>query len=174
MKPNAILTLVLLFLASVASAQMMRPPSSMPGHGGMGPADGMGPIDLAVAADGTAITIDRNDANDKVVAFTASGTKAWTYTFENAVARRVLLVGTQAVVATDTELVSLNVSNGAKAWSLTLDGTAMQVETGANQIYAIVAKHPNTPQRGRFTAMTRTLIAVSNNGTVLWSYALGQ
>ena len=168
MRKTAILTLVILLISASASAQMMRPPNQSP----MNPGNGMGPVDLAVAADGTAITIDRNETTDKVVAFNATGTKAWTYSFENAIAHRVLLVGTQAIVATDAELVALNISNGAKAWSLALDGVAMQVETGANQIYVIVAKHNG--QRGRFAAMTRTLVAVSNNGTVLWSYALGQ
>jgi hypothetical protein len=80
----------------------------------------------------------------------------------------VVVIDRDVSGATITQtLVAYNAS-GAKAWTLALDGLAMNVAAAANQFYAIVVKPGSND-----TPATRTLVAVSLSGVILWSQPLG-
>ena len=169
MKKTALLSLTLLFAVG-ALAQMHGGMPGMPGSGN-GNGNGTGTMmqrlgamampHFEVAADGTVITVQRGE----IVAYTANGTKAWTYELEDNAMNPVRVAGTLVLVGGNKTLTALNVSNGAKAWTLALDGYAMHVEPAATQIYVMVVKVEGT-------TLTRTLLAVSNSGTVLWRQTL--
>lgn len=186
----------LLLLAAPTFAQMHQPgmPPSTPGTGMSGTEMGnMGPMHMAVATDGTVVVIERtlNSANTTVssaiVAYSASGAKAWSYPLDANGAMEIEVAGNLVVfgsargasASTAGTLTALQLSNGQKAWSLTLDGFAMAIEPAANQLYVIVVK-PGAQQNttsSRFGMTygpaTRTLNAVTFGGVVSWSKPLG-
>ena len=137
MRKTAILILALLLISITASAQMRNHPPMNPGNPGAGPRFGlmpgdMGPMHLAVIDNGTVAVIDRETPaanatstwpSDTLVAYNASGVKAWTLKLDGmamgltAAANQYYLI---VVKESSRALVAVNAA-GVVAWSIPLD-----------------------------------------------------
>lgn len=134
-----------------------------------------------------------------IVAVLPSGTIAWSTTLTGG-ARELTLAGNLLVLAGcnacdgvpanvadfKTQLTALSVVTGAKQWELELDGRVQAIEPFAGGIYALVAEHDETVPAGTYGPRagmhrgpgygsglgTRSLVAVSDAGTILWTVAL--
>ena len=193
MKSRWIVFILVSVAAGTMSAQRMdgrhHPASPI---GGMGP--GMSAMDLLVAPDGTIIveqtgagSMPMTSARQQVVAISPSGAPAWSWTSDESI-QFVSLANTLVVVAAGDmdemhngvgakgALTALSLSSGKPAWTLAVDGFAMNVNASAQQIYVVVVKPGTngTPATGTpmGTYGTRTLFAISNSGVVLWSKVL--
>ena len=173
MKKTAIAVLAILVIATFAVANE---------HGGPGPAAGPGGHGiegdghLTVAADGTVIVrraaASSTTANPvaEVVAI-RNGAIAWSATLPSP-RTEVELSGTQVIEVTDTTasgastpttgLTALNVSNGAQAWTLSINGRVEELTPYSGGTYAVVII-PATTTGG---TPTRNLVAISNAGVI--------
>jgi len=151
-------------------------PGGRPGGEGGGPGG-----NAIVAADGTVLitsaVIDTaaETATTTVTAVTSSGVKVWTATiaghahFELSGAN--LLYVTSATAADGTVSSTINAistATGTAAWSRTLAGRAGELLPFNGGTYAIVV----TPAATSGGTATRSLVAVSSSGSVLWTVAL--
>jgi hypothetical protein len=174
MKKTGIAVLALLMIATFAVAD---------GHGGPGgPAGGPGGRGiegdghLNVAADGTVIVrraaASSTTANPvaEVIAI-RNGAIAWSATLASP-RTEVELSGSQVIEVTDTTasgastpttgLTALNVSNGAQAWTLSINGRVEDLTPFSGGTYAVVII-PATTTGG---TATRNLVAISSTGVV--------
>jgi len=171
MKRILILTIILTMTAAIASAN--------DGHGGgpgFGPEGGGG--GAIVGSDGTAYveshTGSGSTATTQITAINAGGTKRWTITVDNG--SHPVLSGSNLIVASRTgdtttasfKLTAINTASGATAWSLTINGIAGGIEPYNGGVYVTVV----TPATTSGTAATRSLVAVSSSGSVLWTVAI--
>ena len=175
MKKVLIATLTLLLVAGVAMAQR-GPMHEGRGPGGAAPGGG----NLIVASNGTVfvtrVVTDSatNSASTQVVAITSSGSQAWTATLANrghlTLSGNVLLSVSDASTgsALSSTITAINIATGATAWTLNQAGHVMDLEPFSGGTYAIVV----TPAATSGAAATRSLIAISGSGTVLWSVSL--
>ncbi len=175
--------LAFLLLASIASAQGHGggPGSGMgPGMGVGGPGNGNGPGGQAiVGSDGTVyltrMTIDTGTrtATTQLVAVRSNGSTAWTVTFSEALGRLLLsgsnLISVDEARASDgtfsSTLTAISTATGATAWTRTISGNITELTTFSGGLYAVVVIPPATTGG----AATRSLVAVGNDGTVLWT-----
>jgi hypothetical protein len=176
MKKTGIAVLALLMVATFAVAD------GHGGPGGPGPAGGPGGRGiegdghLTVAADGTVI-VRRAAASSttatpvaEVVAI-RNGAIAWSATLPSP-RTEVELSGTQVIEVTDTTasgaatpttgLTALNVSNGAQAWTLSVNGRVEGLTPYSGGTYAVVII-PATTTGG---TATRNLVAISSTGVI--------
>jgi outer membrane protein assembly factor BamB len=163
------------------------------GHGGPGGAGGPGggPGDfgregggpLLVGSDGTVYIVraaaSSTAANpvEELVAIRSTGTTAFTVTLPSG-AHGVELSGTNLLTVVNTtasgatsptsQIVAISTATGATAWTLNIDGRVASLEPFSGGTYVVVVK-PATTSGG---TATRTLEAVSNSGSVLWSVAI--
>jgi hypothetical protein len=169
----------------------------MPGMVGMGNHRG-----LIVGADGTVYTMRISNptttqaATFEVVAVRPSGAIGWTASV-NAGMTFIELSGTnllvttsphgfdmgygQAPTTTSSALVALSTVSGSVQWTLQLDGFAFDIEPFAGGTYVTVVKPAQSTNNGGMhggtgtvSYGTRTLIAVGNDGKVLWSVPLNK
>lgn len=137
-------------------------------------------------------------ATFEVVAVRPSGTIGWTasvstgMTFIELSGNNLLVTtsphGTgmgngQTPASVSSTLVALSTASGSAQWSLPLDGFAFDLEPFAGGTYVTVVKPTqasNTAGGGMHTGTgtgsyaTRTLVAVGNDGKVLWSVPLNK
>jgi hypothetical protein len=176
MKKTGIAVLALLMVATFAVA------NDHSGPGGPGPAGGPGGRGiegdghLTVAADGTVIVrraaASSTTANPvaEVVAI-RNGAIAWSATLPSP-RTEVELSGSLVIEVTDTTasgastpttgLTALNVSNGAQAWTLSINGRVEDLTPYSGGTYAVVII-PATTTGG---TATRNLVAISNAGVI--------
>lgn len=178
MKKTGIAVLALLMAATFATADEHGGPV---GPGGPGASEGSGG-GLNVAPDGTVI-ITRETANStranpaaEVVAI-RSGAIAWTSTLPS---RRTDVVlsdsqvievfdGTASGAATPTTtLKALSVASGAQAWTLNITGRVSDLTPFNGGTYAVVF----VPAATSGGTATRSIVAISSSGTVLWTVAI--
>ena len=143
------------------------------GHGGPGGAGGPGEYGregggpLLVGSDGTVYIVraagSSTAANrvEELVAIRSTGTTAFTVTLPSG-AHEVELSGTNLLTVINTT------ASGATAWTLNIDGRVTSLEPFSGGTYVVVVKPPTTSGG----TANRTLEAVSNSGTVLWSIAI--
>ena len=174
MKRVLTMTFAMLLVASIASAQH-------PDHGGPG-APGFGPEGHAiVGSDGTiyieTVTFDTTNrtSSTKVTAVRTTGTIAWTATVANA--HGFELSGTNLITANSTTasdgtvsttLTALSANSGAVAWTRTLAGRAGELRPFSGGTYVFVVVPPATSGG----TATRSLVAIGNDGSVLWTLSL--
>jgi hypothetical protein len=182
--------------------------------GGQAGAQGAGaPGGPLVAADGTVVLVQPVVASGEtmpsgmeVLAVAPTGTVAWRHTLDLgardlALAGDLVIVvvsgqgqqgsGSSATTATST-VVALQLTDGAEAWSATLDGNAMGVSVGGGQVYVVTVtpqaqstsgtaagamrgrggQNGNGPQNGGGVQGMRSLVALSSAGAVLWTLSL--
>jgi hypothetical protein len=168
------------------------------GNQGGGMINGMGAMqEIVVAEDGSAILVRHLETDAvgqfEVVAIRTSGATGWSYKLPTLGAARVELAGTNVLavqqgqglgnqgtppttpVAPKTKLTAISQASGAAVWTLDLDGMVGDVEEFSGGIYLTVTK-PATDASGapipRSGNGTRSLLAISNAGSVLWTVAL--
>jgi hypothetical protein len=157
------------------------------GRGGPGGGDfgihGAEGGELLIGSDGTAFLVSETQATSttagstSVTAVSPTGAKLWSATIGAGRGRLVLsgnnLISvsvTQATTTTaaSTTLTALSTATGTQAWTLTLDGVATDLRPFSGGTYAIVVK-PAATSGG---TATRSLVAISGSGVVLWTVAL--
>jgi hypothetical protein len=176
MKKILSITFALTLLASIAGAM---------DHGGMGMGPGGpgfdGGRDLIVSSSGTVfvtstvIDTSTRTSTTTITAIGASGAKLWTATVSNG--RGLTLSGNDLISISETNasdgtvsttLTAISTSSGSTAWTRTLSGRVMSLEPFSGGTYAIVVV-PATTSGG---SATRSLVAIGNDGSVLWTVSL--
>jgi len=173
MKRISTFVFALLLVASIASAQH---PDRGPGAPGGGP-DGH----AIVGSDGTiyieTITVDTTNraSSTKVTAVRTTGTIAWTATVSNAHGFELSganLITADSTTASDgtvsTTLTALSTNTGAVAWTRTLAGRAGEPRPFSGGTYVFVV----VPPASSGGTATRSLVAIGNDGSVLWTLSL--
>jgi len=178
-KVFAVFFTVTLMIAGAAVAQMGHgapPPPFGPGgdHGPGGPGGG-----LVVGSDGTvyvtSTTVSNNTASTTIKAIRATGTTAWTATVTGAVrplisdGNLLYVTHTEAADGTVTSTINaISASTGAAAWTRSLGGHIAELRPFSNGTYAVTVTPPATSGG----TPTRTLTAVGNDGSILWTQSL--
>lgn len=174
MKKAFITTVGLLMLASAAFANG--------GHGGPGgPGDfgGAPEGNLIVASDGTlfitrsVVDTGTNTATTTVTAIRSTGATAWTATLPNRVGHLVLsgsnLLSVTSSAASDgtvsSTITALSTASGAVAWTRTIAGRITDLTPFSGGTYAVVV----TPATTTGGTATRQIVAIGNDGSVLWT-----
>jgi outer membrane protein assembly factor BamB len=182
MKKTVIAVLALMMAATFAVADEHGGPGG-PGPGGAGPGGFEGPGEsLNVAPDGTVI-ITRAAASSTAanpvaeIAAIRNGAVVWTSTLPS---RRtdVELSGSQVIEVYDgtatgattpaTTLKALSVSDGTQAWTLNVTGRVSSLTPFNGGTYAVVT----VPAATSGGTATRSLVAISSTGTILWTVAI--
>ena len=169
MKRSLFALLAMTLIATGAFAQQHGRRGGGPGDGGMGPGGGGG--NFLVTSSGTVII--RTAAG--LSAINSSGATVWTATLADA-RGHLVLSGNNLLVVTDTStststsstISAISTATGSTAWTLNVDGHVGQLEAFSGGTYAIVSVPPAT----RGGTGTRSLVAISNSGSILWSVAL--
>ena len=173
-------------------------------NGGMGDMAGMGNHrGLIVGSDGTVYTARISNptttqaATFEVVAVRPSGAIGWTasvnagMTFIELSGANLLVTTSphgfdmgygQTPITTSSTLVALSTASGSVQWTLPLDGFAFDIEPFAGGTYVTVVKTSQSNNNyggmhggtGSGSYGTRTLVAVGNDGKVLWSVPLNR
>ncbi|HEX7421910.1 MAG TPA: hypothetical protein VF505_18640 [Thermoanaerobaculia bacterium] len=174
MKKTLITTIAMLMLASLALANG----GGHGGPGGPGPGD-FGEGNLLVASDGTVFLIrtvvdtGTRTATTTVTAIRSTGATAWTATLANR-DRGLVLSGSNLLSVTSSSasdgtvsstITALSTSSGAVAWTRTISGRVTELEPFSGGTYAIVV----TPATTTGGTPTRQLVAIGNDGSVLWT-----
>ncbi len=169
-------TLVLLLTAGVALA---GPGGGGRGPGGPGP-DGPGGGNAIVLADGTLIDTRRvvdtatDTSTTQLVALTTAGSTAWTVTLTDGghftlSGGNLLSVDSSAADSAVTSTVSArSTATGAEVWTATINGRVTDLEPFSGGTYAIVV----TPAAAAGGTPTRSVVALSNSGTTLWTASI--
>ena len=166
--------------------------------GGFG--DGIGKAmnrTLLVGDDGTAYVVHVDDATTpakfELVAVRPSGAVAWTTPVGSA-ASSIHLSGMLLLVATHpvgfswrqppaepgSAIRALSTASGLEQWTVQLDGFVFDMEPFSGGTYVLVAKPGPTPPSGPANGPsnparpcgTLQLLAIGNDGTILWSATL--
>src|SRR5205814_4312807 len=137
--------------------------------------------DAIVASNGTIFitssTIDTGTrtSTTTIKAISSSGAVMWTATLTNAGRLELSgsnLIATNSTSASDgtvsTTLTAISTSSGSVAWTRTLNGRVTSLEPFSAGTYAIVVV-PATTSGG---SATRSLVAIGNDGSVLWTVSL--
>jgi hypothetical protein len=165
---------------------------------GMGNGDGPGgdgrgaSSELVVATDGTAFLVRHLEADAtgqfEVVAIRTSGAAGWSYKLVTLGPANLVAAGTNVVaiqhgdgqasqgtppttpVAPTSKLTALSQASGSALWTLAIDGNVGDVKPFANGLYLTVSK-PSVDSTGAVVqgAGVKSLVAVSNDGAVLWT-----
>ncbi|MBV8517347.1 MAG: hypothetical protein JO197_08080 [Acidobacteria bacterium] len=185
MKRTLVLVLAMWMIAAVASANGGGhggpPPSGFDDRGG-DHGGGPGGEPLIVGTDGT-VYITRgitdsatNTTTTTVSAITPAGATAWTVTLPSG-RGPLLLSGSNLLTVRETEasdgsetstITAIATSNGATAWTLNLNGDVTGLRPFSGGTYATVVVPPATST----ASPTRSLVAISNSGTILWTVTL--
>lgn len=182
MKKAAVSLLALLMMATVAMADG-RGGQGGPGRGPAGGFDGGrdGAGNVQVAADGTVYitrTVVDNTAGTittQVTAVRSTGTVAFNVSLAGQ--RHLFLSGSNLIsvsetTATDgtvsTTLSGISSSTGAATWTRTIAGRVTSLEAFSGGTYAIVV----APAATTGGTAARSLVAIGNDGSVLFTVAL--
>lgn len=154
------------------------------GQAGAGPQNGgrdggIGGAEIIIGNDGTTYVTRHiaattsTAASTEVRAISATGATLWTVS-RPADGGRFVLSGSYLIDTTEnaattttaatTTLTALSTATGATAWTLTLDGRVNELRPFTGGTLAVVS----TPSATAGALPTRTLVAISNSGTVLW------
>jgi hypothetical protein len=137
---------------------------------------------LTVASDGT-VFINRdivdttaNTVSTQIEAVRSTGTVAWTVTIAGD-HDHLLLSGSNLIFASEstaadgtisTTLTALSTTSGAQAWTRTLSGRVTSLTPFNGGTYAVVV----VPAATSGAAATRSLVAIGNDGSVLFTLSL--
>jgi len=171
------LSIALLF-ALISSAAL----ANGGGHGGPG---GPGPGDFGdhggggalVAADGTIFLVSTvrdsatNTSTTTLKAISPSGSAKWSVTLTNP--GRLVLSGSNLLSVNDSSdsstasstITAISISSGATAWTQTIPGRVQDLIPFNGGTYAVVV----TPAATTGGTATRSLVAISDAGAVLWT-----
>jgi hypothetical protein len=184
----AAVTVALIAVAGFAQGHgpgMRAPGMAGPGTGGpeMGRGDGPGfGAGLVVASDGTVFIVTEvpgttpGTGTTTIMAVRPTGTTAWTATLANGHGRLELsgsnLLSVAETKATDgtfsSTITAISTTSGATAWSKTIAGHVGGLTPFSGGTYAVVV----VPATTSGAAATRSLVAIGNDGSILWTVAL--
>jgi len=165
-------------LTLVFALSMIAGSALAEGHGG-GPGGG-GPEDgLLVGVDGTVYltttTVSSGTATTTIKAVRSTGTTAWTATINSRghleLSDGNLLYVTESMAAdgaVTSILNAINTTTGSAAWSRALGGRVAEIRPFNNGTYAVVV----TPAATTGGTATRSLVAIGNDGSILWTLTL--
>ena len=154
-----------------------------PGHGGPGgPQDfGRGGDEgLLVSSDGTVYIVHSTSTTTtaaEVVAINSAGAVVFRSALTSGRGHLVLsgsnlinVTGNEATATTaaTSTLTAISAATGTQVWTLTLDGHVGELRPFSGGTYAVVLAPPATAG----TAPSRTLVGISNSGTVLFKVAI--
>lgn len=150
------------------------PPPPPPGAFIVGPEGG-----LTIGSDGTvyltSTTVTNNVASTTIKAIRSTGTVAWTATVNGRVhpelsdGNVLYITETEASDGTVTSTINaLSAATGNAAWTRTLSGRIHGLRPFNNGTYVVTVTPPATSGG----TPTRTLTAVGNDGSILWTLAL--
>ena len=118
---------------------------------------------------------------ETLVALGTSGAVAWTWTSPAAIHGIAFTTGIAAVAvggdpirhtsAPPSQIVGLDLSTGAAAWTLTADGDVQGLEAASNGVLAVVVKEVARTST-TLASVTRTLELITPAGVVAWTYPL--
>lgn len=173
MKRALILTLALTMLAAVGGYAEGH--GGDHGPGGPGGAQFGGPA--IIGSDGTVYVTKASATAGSIdiVAIRSTGTTAWTATVADR--GRLELSGSNLLVSSETRnsdntitstITAISTASGTTAWTKTFSGHAEVVGKFSGGTYVSVVVPPAT-QGG---TATRSLVALSDSGAVLWTVAL--
>lgn len=153
------------------------------GRGGHGPGgdDGGPGANLIVTDNGTVFIVNtaRDSATDTstttIKAISTSGATLWTATLSSGRGHLFLSGGnllsvtdSSTTTAVQSTITAIATATGATAWTLNVAGRVQGLEAFSGGTYAVVV----VPPAAEGGAATRSLVAISNSGTILWSVAL--
>ncbi|MFA6958303.1 MAG: hypothetical protein WC538_20735 [Thermoanaerobaculia bacterium] len=164
---------------------------------GNGPGgDGRGAsFEIVVATDGTAFLVRHLEADAtgqfEVVAIRTSGATGWSYKLVTLGPASLVAAGANVVaiqhgdglasqgtppttpVTHTSKLTALSQASGSAIWTLAIDGNVGDVKPFANGLYLTVTK-PEVDSTGAVVqgSGVKSLVAVSNDGAVLWTVRL--
>jgi hypothetical protein len=170
MKKALAVTFALSLFAAVAMANE--------GHGG-GPGPGGPEGGFIVGSDGTVYltttTVSSGVATTTVKAVRSTGVVAWTATINGRGGLELsdgnLLSVTEVRAADGTvtsTITAISTATGTTAWTRAIGGRIAELQPFSGGTYAI-AVVPSTTTGG---TATRSLVAISNSGAILWTLAL--
>lgn len=193
MKRVLIAIFAVTLIAGTAMAQHGRGVGMGPGAGmGPGQGAGMGPggpdHDGAfggpafVGSDGTlyltkGTTDSAGTTTVQLAAVRPTGTIAWTATLPTGGRGHLVLSGSNLITVSETTatdgtvtstLTAISTASGATVWTRTIAGRAGELIPFSGGTYAIVV----TPAATTGATATRSLVAIGNDGSVLWTLAL--
>lgn len=174
MKKVLILSFAIALVAGAAMAENHGTPPGVPNPFIVGPESG-----LTVGSDGTvyltSISITNNVATTTIKAVRPTGAVAWTASVNGHVRPELsdgnLLYVTESTAADGTltsTINAINTTTGAAAWTRALGGRIGDVHPFNGGTYVIEV----TPSTTAGTAATRTLVAIGNDGSILWTLSL--
>jgi hypothetical protein len=147
---------------------------------------------IVVATDGTAFLVRHLEADAtgqfEVVAIRTSGAAGWSHKLATLGPADLVVAGTNVVaiqhgnglasqgnppttpVAPTSKLTALSQASGSALWTLAIDGNVGDVKPFANGLYLTVSK-PAVDSTGAVVqgSGVKSLVAVSNDGAVLWT-----
>ena len=152
------------------------------GPGGRGPGDeGRGPGGGLLIADNGTVFVTRTvsdsatgTSSTEIKAISTSGATLWTVTVANR--GHFTLSGSNLLTVSDASTTSavastitaISTATGATAWTLNVNGRVQGLEPYSGGTYAVVI----VPAATEGGTATRSLVAISNSGTILWTAAL--
>jgi hypothetical protein len=179
MKRILVATLALTLMTGIAYAEG--------GHGGGGGRGGEQGIDrgpggdLTIGTNGTVyltrVTTDAAGTRTaQLVAISATGATLFTAALPSGT-EHVELSGSNLLTVSDTRntdgtvtstITAISANSGATAWTKTINGHVTSLTPFSGGTYAIVVVPPATSG----AAATRSLVAIGNDGSTLWTVAL--
>ncbi len=185
MKRVLIAFLAVMMIAGAAFAQGGAPGGGRrPGQGGPGGGgEERGPGGNVIVADNGTVFAVADDPGDlqapspsmEIKAISTTGATLWTSTLSNRRGRLVLsgsnllsVSDSSTDAAASSTITAISTASGATAWTLNITGRITDLEPYSGGTYAVVV----TPAATDDAPPTRSLVAISNSGTVLWSASL--
>jgi uncharacterized protein RhaS with RHS repeats len=175
MKKLLAITFALSLFATIASANDSHGGSPFPGPAFGGPEGG----GLIVASDGSVFlvttTVSSGVASTTIKAVRSSGTVAWTSTISGR--GHLELSGNNLLSVSETEaadrtvtstITAISTLTGATAWTRSLGGRIAELTPFSGGTYAVTVVPPATSGG----TATRSLVAIGNDGSILWTLAL--
>ena len=178
---NPMMKRVLIALFAVSLATGIAFANEHGGSGGPGPDNGPGG-NLLVGSDGTVyvthtvVDTSTHTSTTTVTAIKSTGGTAWSATLPTNAGHLTLsgpnLIAVTRVRASDgtvtTTLTAISAATGATAWTKTINGEVTELTPFSGGTYAVVVVPPTTSGG----TATRSLDAIGNDGSTLWSVAL--
>ena len=172
--------LIVLFAVSLATGIAFA--NEHGGAGGPGPDNGGPGGNLLVGSDGTVyvthtvVDTSTHTSTTTVTAIRSTGATAWSVTLPTNAGHLTLsgsnLIAVHGVRASDgtvtTTLTAISAATGATAWTKTINGEVTDLTPFSGGTYAVVVVPPTTSGG----TATRSLVAIGNDGSTLWTVAL--
>jgi outer membrane protein assembly factor BamB len=174
MKRTLITTLAFLMIATIAAANGGEHASPGGNDFGRAGADAIVGSDGTVFITRTVVDTGTRTATTTVTAIRPTGTTAWTITLSThgnlrlSGSNLISLSETRADRVVTSTLTAYSTATGTTAWTRAINGEVQELLPFSGGTYALVVV-PATTAGG---TATRSLVAIGNDGSVLWTVSL--